>query len=244
MLYNQIIPDIKIISIVIPCYNPAEGWCKALIKNMNELNARLPQYRMQYIISNDGSTRLNPASVRSISRYSNLMFLDHSQNEGKGAAIRKGTAIADGEIIIYVDIDFPFGVDSVVNMIVEFENNPKCKFVYGNRVPDYFKKLPVKRQVVSKALHIINGIFLSPKITDTQAGIKGFRRELRREVLTTKTNTFVFEIELLRKLIKKNVVIRSVDVRAIPTIVFTDFSSRVLFKQAVSLFRILYESLF
>jgi glycosyltransferase involved in cell wall biosynthesis len=226
-----------------PCYNPADGWCKALISNMNELNSRLPWYQMQYIVSNDGSTRLNRASVRSISRFSNLIFLDHSQNEGKGAAIRKGTAIADGEIIIYVDIDFPFGIDSVVNMIMEFEKNPLCKFIYGNRVSDYFKNLPVKRQVVSKVLHVINGIFLSPKITDTQAGIKGFRSELKGEVLATKTNTFVFEIELIRKLIKKNVVIESVDVRAIPTIVFTDFSTRVLFNEAISLFRILFKSI-
>lgn len=241
---NHLIPEKKTISVVIPCYNPAEGWCKALIGNMRELNARLSRYRIQYIVSNDGSTRIDRKSVTSVSRFANVIFLDHQQNEGKGAAIRKGTAVADGDIIIYVDIDFPFGTESVVAMVHEFEKDPHCKFVYGNRTADYFGKLPMKRQIVSRILHVINGIFLSSEIMDTQAGIKGLRKELKPDVLSTRTNTFVFEIELIRKLVKKKVVIKSVDVRAIPSIVFTDFSSKVLFHEAVSLSRILYTSLF
>ncbi|MEO6687440.1 MAG: hypothetical protein ABIN24_15815, partial [Dyadobacter sp.] len=52
-------------------------------------------------------------------------------------------------------------------------------------------------------------------------------------------NTFVFEIELIRKLIKKKVDIQSVNVFANPSIIFSDFSFKVLFKEAVSLSRIL-----
>jgi glycosyltransferase involved in cell wall biosynthesis len=243
MQMNPLIPNKKTVSIVIPCYNPADGWCKALLSNMRELNALLPWYNVQYIVSNDGSTRLNPGSVRSVSKFANLVFLDNTQNQGKGSAIRKGTALADGDIIIYVDIDFPFGVHSVVEMVRQFENDPSCQFVYGNRTAAYFKNLPLKRQVVSKALHMINGMILSRSMTDTQAGIKGLRKELKQEVLSTKTNTFVFEIELMKKLVKKNVVIKSIDVSAIPSIVFTDFSSKVLFNEAVNLSRILYSGM-
>ncbi len=206
---------------------------------MGELNKRLTRYHVQYIVSNDGSTRLDRKSVSSVSQFANLVFMDHPENEGKGSAIRKGTAVAEGEIIIYVDIDFPFGIDSVVAMVAEFEKDPACQFVYGNRIACYFKKLPLKRQIVSKILHVINGVFVSRAITDTQAGIKGFRSQLKQDVLNTKTNTFVFEIELIRKLVKKKVIIKSIDVNAIPTIVFTDFSSKVLFNEAVSLLRIL-----
>ena len=243
-MQNLQIPNKKKISIVIPCYNPADGWCKALMNNMRELNEQLRFYDVQYIVSNDGSTKINLGSVRSVSKFSNLTFLNNIQNQGKGSAIRKGTALADGEIIIYVDLDFPFGVSSIVNIVREFEKDPTCQFIYGNRVGGYFKKLPLKRQFVSRVLHGINRLFLSRTITDTQAGIKGLRSELKEDVLTTKTNTFVFEIELMRKLIKKNAVIKSVDVSAIPSIVFTDFSSKVLFHEAVSLSRILYASMF
>jgi glycosyltransferase involved in cell wall biosynthesis len=233
----------KTVSVVIPCYNPAPGWCKNLIANMRELNSRLPEYLIQYIVSNDGSTRIEKKSVDGVVRFSNLIYLDNAKNEGKGAAIRKGTVLADGDLIIYVDIDFPFGISSVVEMVRKFENNPECQFIYGHRVDHYFKKLPVKRQIVSKILHGVNSIFLSNGITDTQAGIKGLRKELKQDVLSTKTNTFVFEIELIRKLIRKKVVIQSIDVSPIPSIVFTDFSSKVLFLEALSLSRILFMSL-
>jgi glycosyltransferase involved in cell wall biosynthesis len=170
------------------------------------------------------------------------LFLDHQQNEGKGAAIRKGIAHAVGEIIIYIDIDFPFGIDSIVNVVRLFENDPECMFVYGNRTNSYFQNLPAKRKVVSKALHLVNRVFLSPDITDTQAGIKGFRREIAHYVLDTYTNTFVFEVELMRKLVKRNVCIKSVDVSAIPTITFTNFSTKVLIREAVSLSKILFSN--
>lgn len=229
----------QLISIVLPCYNPVDGWCQTLETNITELNGRLPSNRIQYIISNDGSTRLDKSKVCVLTESDNVIFLDNVVNEGKGSAIRKGTLRADGDIIIYTDIDFPFGTDPIVEMVKIFNENPECWFVYGNRTSEYFKKLPLKRQLISKGLHLLNRIFLSGHITDTQAGIKGLRREVLPDVQRTKTNTFVFEIELIRKLIKKKVAIQSVNVFANPSIIFSDFSVKVLFKEAVSLSRIL-----
>ncbi|MBE9463918.1 glycosyltransferase family 2 protein [Dyadobacter subterraneus] len=227
-----------LISVVLPCYNPAEGWCQTLENNITELNGRLPFNRIQYIISNDGSTRLDKSKVCVLTASDNVVFLDSIVNEGKGSAIRKGTMRADGDIIIYTDIDFPFGTDPIVEMVKIFNENPDCWFVYGNRTSEYFKKLPLKRQLISKGLHLLNRLFLSGHITDTQAGIKGLRREILPDVQRTKTNTFVFEIELIRKLIKKKVAIQSVNVFANPSIIFSDFSFKVLLKEAVSLSRI------
>ncbi|TDE10206.1 glycosyltransferase family 2 protein [Dyadobacter psychrotolerans] len=227
------------ISVVLPCYNPLDGWCQTFLDHMTELNGKLPDYSIQYIISNDGSTRLDLQKIDMLMASPNVIFLNSEINEGKGSAIRKGTNRADGDIIIYTDIDFPFGTAPIVEMINVFKENPQTWFVYGNRNVEYFKKLPFKRQLVSKALHRLNRIFLSKHITDTQAGIKGLRREILPEVLETKTNTFVFEIELIRKLVRKKIGIRSVEVSANPAIVFSDFSMKVLFREAVSLARII-----
>ena len=168
----------------------------------------------------------------------NVIFLDNPVNEGKGSAIRKGTTHADGEIIIYTDIDFPFGTDPVVEIVRVFSNNPDCWFVYGNRDSQYFRKLPFKRKLVSKVLLLVNRLLLAKHVTDTQAGIKGLRREVLPEVQQTKTNTFVFEIELIRKLIRKKIDIKSVNVSANSSIIFSDFSLKVLIREAVSLGRI------
>jgi len=234
-----LLPHQQMISIVLPCYNPAEGWFKALAANIEELNRKLPEYIIQYIVSNDGSTILLYQEVAGLEAIPNLIFLDNPVNEGKGSAIRKGTCKADGEIIIYTDIDFPFGTDSVVEVLRMFISNPDCWFVYGNRNDDYFKKLPIKRQLISKALHWINLLFLSRHITDTQAGIKGLRRELLPDVQGTKTNTFVFEIELIRNLIRKKINIGKIEVNANPSIVFSDFGYKTIFREMVNLARII-----
>ena len=84
----------------------------------------------------------------------------------------------------------------------------------------------------------MNRILLSRHITDTQAGIKGLRREILPEILQTRTNTFVFEVELIRKLLKKGVGIDKVEVCPKPSIVFTDFSIKVLFRETVNFVRI------
>lgn len=229
----------QLISIVLPCYNPINGWCETLVDSILELNKKLPSYTIEYIISNDGSTRLDKGKMGKLMSLPNVVFLDNPVNEGKGSAIRKGTTQAEGEIIIYTDIDFPFGTDPVVEIVRVFSNNPDCWFVYGNRDSEYFQKLPFKRKLVSKVLLMVNRILLSRHVTDTQAGIKGLRREVLPEVLGTKTNSFVFEIELIRKLIKKKIEIKSVNVCANSSIIFSDFSMKVLCREVVSLSRII-----
>lgn len=228
----------QLISIILPCYNPIEGWYQTLLYNIEELNQKLPEFSIQYIVSNDGSTSLLDEEIKGLGSVANLIFLDNPINEGKGSAIRKGTMKAAGVIIIYTDIDFPFGTDSVVEVIRTFVSNPECWFVYGNRSNDYFKKLPFKRQLISKALQLFNRCFLSKNVTDTQAGIKGLRRELLPDIWETKTNTFVFEIEFIRKLIKKKIEMRKIEVKANPSIVFSDFSLKTIYQEMVNLARI------
>ncbi|WAC14778.1 glycosyltransferase family 2 protein [Dyadobacter pollutisoli] len=227
------------ISIVLPCYNPGEGWCSDLLRNMACLREKLPEHFIQFIISNDGSTRLERHQLCMLTSFGNVVFLDNPRNEGKGSAIRKGACRACGDIIIYTDLDFPFGTDAIVEMVSVFENNPGCSFVYGNRSMEYFQKLPLKRKLFSKMLRITNRLTLSQKVADTQAGIKGLRKEILPIVQQVKTNTFVFEIELIHKLLREGIGIEKIEVCANPSIVFTDFNMKVLFREAVNFTRII-----
>ncbi len=223
------------VSIVLPCFNPSQEWGVELLQNILSINEGLPKYDVEYIVSNDGSTSLNRNQIMLCETIENFIFVDHALNRGKGSAIRHGLSRATGDIIIYTDLDFPFGTKVIVEMIDIFAENPECSYIYGNRSKDYFNNLPFKRKLFSKALRAVNRVFLGSYITDTQAGIKGFRRNILPFVQATKTNTFVFEIELARKLIKNKISICKVNVDAKPSILFTDFSFSVLAKEAVNL---------
>jgi cellulose synthase/poly-beta-1,6-N-acetylglucosamine synthase-like glycosyltransferase len=224
---------------VVPCYNPAEGWSGIILKRIEELNDALPAYELEFIISNDGSTRISRLEIERLLSHPQVTFLDHRLNQGKGASIRKGAARSHGDFIVYTDIDFPFGIEPVVQMVQVFESNPRCQFVYGARNKQYFRQLPVKRRIISFCLKMLNLLILSPRIRDTQAGIKGLRRDSLTDIMETRTNSFVFEIELIRKLVRRKAEIHSVEVAAQPSITFSDFSSKVLWREVVSLTRIL-----
>lgn len=228
-----------VISVIIPCYNPNDGWSESLTKNIHHLNRSLPNLRIEYIISNDGSTCLHEQDLAYLSAISNVTIIHSAVNNGKGSAIRAGIRVAVGEIIIYTDIDFPFGTDSVLEIIKTFTLYPSCYFVYGNRSNDYFKRLPFKRKIISKFLHLFNRLFLSGKVRDTQAGIKGFRKELVPLVLSVNTKTFVFEIELIKMLVLSDVEMRKIEVSPITSVVFSDFSSKTILGELISLARII-----
>lgn len=206
---------------------------------MTCLDQKLPDHCIEYIISNDGSTLLERNALGTLTAFERVVFLDHPVNEGKGSAIRKGVSRATGDIIIYTDLDFPFGTDPIVEMVYVFSKNPACSFIYGNRSCEYFAKLPLKRKLFSRVLKIINYLLLSKSITDTQAGIKGLRKEIVPLVKQVKTNCFVFEIELIRKLLREGVGIEEIEVCANPSIEFSDFNMKVLLREAISFTRIL-----
>lgn len=231
------------LSVVLPCYNPPDEWHLALQKNMTELNALLPGYTIQYVVYNDGSERIDSASANATALFPGVLFIDGGKNLGKGAALRKGTEQACGTIIIYSDLDFPFGVPALTEIVQIFENDPACDFVYGKRCPRYFRILPFKRRLVSQALHLVNRLFLSREIFDTQAGLKGIRGKWKDVVLSTRTNTFVFDIELIRNLIRRKMTIKHIDVTPVPGIRFTDFRPKTLLTESINLSKILIQGI-
>ncbi|OZI10067.1 hypothetical protein BWI93_00670 [Siphonobacter sp. BAB-5385] len=235
MGFNNVSTESQKVSIVLPCYNPARGWSDLILKRMQELRAVLPAYELEFILSNDGSTRLQTEEVNRITQEEGIIFLNHPVNEGKGSCIRKGAAYSHGEFIVYTDIDFPFGIDPIVQMVSLLHDNPGCQFVYGARTKSYFKQLPLKRKVISYGLKMLNSLLLSPKTKDTQAGIKALKREVLQDLLLTQTNSFVFEIEYMYKLMRKKVGIQSIPVQPEPNLVFTDFSSKTIWRELLNL---------
>jgi glycosyltransferase involved in cell wall biosynthesis len=228
-----------VISIVLPCYNPLPGWLQTLEDAVCELDRKLSGIPIEYIVSNDGSTNLRLMNIPALAKIPNLTLLDNVINEGKGSAIRKGVAMARGEIIVYTDIDFPFGTDAIVEMVRIFQDDPDCAFVYGNRGKDYFKKLPLKRRLFSKILQVVNRFFLGKHITDSQAGIKGFRRDILPQLLATRTNTFIFEIELILMLLQTGVRIHGLNVSVKPSVIFSDFGAIVALREAASFIKVI-----
>ena len=171
------------LSVVIPVYN-GEAFVERTITQLVDYVKTLDE-PAELIIIDDGSTdrtaeliaeRLTGAPVP-------VQFVQSPQNEGKGAAIRRGMAVAQGRYRVFLDADLaysPAAISEVRSKLVE-----GADVVIGSRVhpestyqvkPSFFRYL-YTRHVAGRIFNWIVRFFLLPGIFDSQAGLKGFTRE-------------------------------------------------------------------
>lgn len=194
------------------------------------------------ILVNDGSTSKN--YQQAISKFQNLfqeaiLFVDLSENKGKGGAIKEGMKHSTAEMLIFYDIDFPFGKEALYEMY-HLLKNEKSDVIIAKRVASYYQKLPWKRKVLSKIVKSIAFLVSKGKIKDSQAGLKGLRKSSVPLLLSTKCNSFIMDFEFLLKASQQNLIMDSLWVTPNNDIEFTDFSNKIVIKEIKNMFKILF----
>ncbi|MEZ5017430.1 MAG: glycosyltransferase family 2 protein [Flavipsychrobacter sp.] len=229
------------LTIILPCYNPPEGWVNNVVQNYNKIVATIPE-DVEVIVVNDGSTQ--PISETSIQKLSseivNFQFIDNKSNNGKGYAIRCGVPFAKGELIIYTDIDFPYNLDSIIAVYQELLNG-KSDIVAGVKSTEYYNNVPYTRKVISKSLRFLTKSLLSLPISDTQCGLKGFKKPVKHVFLQTTINRYLFDIEFLRNAYKKKYKITPVAVELNSNVVFRKMNYKILFPEMFNFIKLLFK---
>jgi glycosyltransferase involved in cell wall biosynthesis len=104
----------ELVSIIIPCYNAQEFLAETLE------SAFVQTYpRTEIIVIDDGSTDGTADLIRS---YSNRVIAEFGPNRGAGAARNRGTALARGGLIQYLDADDLLPRDAVARRVAALEN--------------------------------------------------------------------------------------------------------------------------
>jgi hypothetical protein len=228
----------KDLAIILPIYNPSEGWELTLRDHLHGLKSVLT---VEYVVIlvNDGSEIDVKGGVDALLKeYKELTYHGYEVNEGKGHALRQGVGKIEATNYILTDFDIPFGLLSVVKFSEELDG-VESDVLLGKRSDAYFSGLPIKRRVLSKVFNYFTFPFLGFKHFDTQTGIKGFNQRGKGVFLQTKTNSYVYDFEFVRIAVKASLRIRNIEVSPIETISFSNFGSKTIFKELASLFRIL-----
>lgn len=229
------------VDIVLPCYNPAEGWEKRVLIAWESIQKAQPDLQFRLILVNDGSSKgvKNENLVELQSKIENFLYIHSKPNKGKGFALRKGIEAANAHLIIYTDIDFPYQESSFLAVLKLLEEG-KADVVAGVREEAYYEGVPADRRRISRFLRWNLRTFLRLKVTDTQCGLKGFNQKGKEIFLQTTINRFLFDLEFIFLASNaKDIVLLPSNAVLKPGIVFSHVNWKILLAEAWNFFRVL-----
>lgn len=202
------------VSLIIPVYRPEPGWELVVSDHFSELRNRLSDvYDINLVIVDDGNgSILDPAIDLLKRRAPDTTLIRIKDNRGKGYALRKGMAQADGDIIVYTDEDFPYGNDVIADMIHTI-NEHESLVLTGHRSKAYYRQLNCKRRWISRILQSMNAVILGLHITDTQCGLKAFSSDWKAVFMQTTSDGYLADVEFIRMLQHKKADIKTVKVQ-------------------------------
>ena len=121
-----------------------------------------------------------------------------SENGGKGAALRAGFAASHGEYVMLLDGDLDINPKQTPWFFASLAENGSDIVIGSKRHPKSVVQYPWHRRIVSWVYFTLVRIFIGLPITDTQTGMKLFRRNALEEALSRMlVKTYAFDLELL-----------------------------------------------
>ena len=157
-------------------------------------------FHFELVPVDDGSA---DASAEEIRRYAaqfpattTPVFI--AQNAGKGNALKAGFRASRGEYVLLLDGDLDIAPRMLPRFFKEMRDKNADIVVGSKRHPDSIVQYPWHRRLASFVYFTFVRLFIGLPITDTQTGMKLFRRRLLGEALDRMlVKTYAFDLELL-----------------------------------------------
>lgn len=184
-------------TVVTPAYNPRAGWEKEYILACKSIQILLKSWQIKWTIVDDGSDAdLTPAVSYIESQVGDLAFFRQAENRGKGSATRLGAAHCTTDYLIFTDIDFPYQDQLFADIVSRLQAGDDI--VLCTRGASYYQNISPSRARLSKAFRsVIRLLFRIPTL-DTQAGLKGLSLKGIKSLLDTKTDRYLFDLEMVK----------------------------------------------
>lgn len=192
------------LSVVVPCYNEHENLARGVLEEIHAYLAR-QAYTYEVIVSDDGSSDNSRELVQE--RLPGLPCFRLLQNPhgGKPAAVWAGIQAAQGEIVLFTDMDQSTPIDQLELLLPRFaEGYP---VVIGSRGQDR-ANFSLTRKLGSAVFRNFRRLLMLRNISDTQCGFKAMRADvaralfaqlevIQRPVQVTGWKVTAFDVELL-----------------------------------------------
>jgi len=141
-----------------------------------------------------------------------MRVASHDVNQGKGAALRTGIALATAPLVIIQDADLEYDPREYPRMLEPILEN-RADVVFGSRFTgsEAHRVLYFWHSVGNNFLTLLSNMFTNLNLTDMETCYKAFRREIIQKI-TIEENRFGFEPEITAKVARTGVRIYEVSV--------------------------------
>ena len=149
--------------------------------------------------STDGTRELLQIEIER--KFPELHVYYHTENRGKGAAIRTAIPNATGEYSIVQDGDLEYHPEDYITILAAFERE-HADVVYGSRFIRSWPAMKLPNRMVNKLLAWMVRFLYGNPMTDEATCYKAFRTELLQSIPLT-CNRFDFCPEVTAKVIRR-----------------------------------------
>lgn len=184
------------LSVVVPSFRQAETICDEL-ENLDGFLAQLvPSHEIILVIDGDEDGTL--ARVQAGLSLPTLRVEYFAANRGKGLAVRHGMLAARGELVALMDAGGDITRQDF-DMLWRVFNFYQADVAIGSKRHSLSEvAYPRLRRLYSRTYQLLNRLLFRLRVSDTQVGLKLFRREVVQAVLPrVLVKQFAFDLELL-----------------------------------------------
>lgn len=211
------------LSVLIPAYNE-ERFLGTLLDRIRSVDLAHLGIAAQIVVVDDCS---NDRTAEIAAACPDVTLARHDRNQGKGAAVRTGLALATGDFIIIQDADLEYEPGDYVPMLSALLNGP-ADVVYGSR----YLRRPERGRLVNllsgkhssqswaaylggQSLSLVALMMTGTYLSDTVTALKLFRRETLAPLILT-TSGFELDHEITAKVLAPGARIVEVPIRYAP----------------------------
>lgn len=140
----------KLISVVIPCYNSQATIRKVVEMTMEEFK-KSSEYRCEFVLVNDGSGDQTYREIQKLSReYSNVKGIDLIRNFGQHNALMASLHYAEGDYVLGMDDDMQTHPSQILKLLDKIEEGFDVVYgFYTRRKNSFLKNVTSKLNAIS-----------------------------------------------------------------------------------------------
>jgi glycosyltransferase involved in cell wall biosynthesis len=200
-------PKLRKLSVIVPVYNERT----TLVEVLRRMRAvELPDgIDREIIVVDDGSTDGTREVLRQVGD-STVRVLLHEGNRGKGAAVRTGIGVANGDYILIQDADLEYDPEDWPRMIAPVQRG-RARVVYGSRFTGERRNMLFLHWVGNRLLSLVTNMLYNTTLSDMETCYKLVDRSLMLD-LGLRANRFDIEPEITAKILKRGVRIYEVPI--------------------------------